>query len=164
MTDITALIESLRSTDPSEQQAAAERLARLGPDARPAAVSLVEACATHDEGTREWITSALEDLGPPRSGDSARLAALVANRSLDVAYWAATLLGRLRDEAGEAVPELAAAVDGHPELAVRQRAAWALGKIGPAAASARGALEKAAGDADRRLAALARDAMAKITQ
>ena len=70
----------------------------------------------------------------PRPADASALAALVNKPSLDVAYWAATLLGRLESQAAPAVPQLAEALDRHTESTVRERAAWALGKIGPAAA------------------------------
>lgn len=163
MADIAELVESLRSGDEAKCLAAAEALARLGSDAQPAAVALVEACATDDEETLEWVTSALEDLGPPPASDVAPLAALVGDPSLDVAYWAATLLGRLHEEAEPAVSALAGALEAHPEMAVRQRAAWALGMIGPKAAGARAALEKAAGSEDRRLASLAREALEKLS-
>jgi HEAT repeat protein len=46
--------------------------------------------------------------------------------------------------------------------AVAQRAAWALGKIGPAAYPAAAALRVAAADDDPRLARLAADALAAI--
>jgi microcystin-dependent protein len=45
---------------------------------------------------------------------------------------------------------------------VAQRAAWALGKLGPAARVARGQLEIAAKAADARLASLATQAIAAI--
>jgi HEAT repeat protein len=47
-----------------------------------------------------------------------------------------------------------------PEVA--QRAAWALGKIGPAAAAAASALRTAAASADPRLARLAAEALAAV--
>jgi hypothetical protein len=46
--------------------------------------------------------------------------------------------------------------------AVAERAAWALGKVGAAAAAARGPLEQAAGSANPRLARLAREALDAI--
>jgi HEAT repeat protein len=134
----------------------------LGREARAAAVPLVEACETEDDQLREWVAAALEELGPPDVADVANLAALVERSPLDVAYWAATLLGRLEDQAAAAVPNLAWALANHPEMAVRQRAAWALGKIGPAANRARDALTEAAENSNRRLASLARDAMDRL--
>jgi hypothetical protein len=48
------------------------------------------------------------------------------------------------------------------DAAVAQRAAWALGKLGPAAAVARERLHGAAQSADPRLASLASEALATI--
>jgi HEAT repeat protein len=160
--DLSALIASLRSDDSARQQAAAEKLAQMGPAAQPAAVALVEACDADDE-TRESAVAALEDLGPPPATDVAKLASLVERPSLDVAYWAATLLGRLGTQSGMAVPSLSKALGGHAELAVKQRAAWALGQIGPAAGAAHTTLQAAAASTDARLATLAREALSRLS-
>lgn len=163
MTDeISVLVASIKSKAPAERQGAAERLVLLGRDARPAAVALVQACQSEDEGTRELAAAALEDLGPPLAEDVAQLAALLKRPSLDIAYWSATLLGRLQAQAAPAVSNLNDALATHPELAVRQRAAWALGEIGSAAGPAREALQHAAAGADRRLAALAATALQNL--
>ena len=71
-------------------------------------------------------------------------------------------LGRLEARAATAVPALSTALAHHAELAVRQRAAWALGKVGPAAASARDALTQAAASPDPPLASLAHEALDSI--
>jgi HEAT repeat protein len=160
MSDVAKLVASLESGDAAQRQAAAEELSSLGTDAQPAAAALVAACG--DEQMREPAVAALEDLGPPSPSDVARLAALLARPSLDVAYWAATLLGRLEGDAAPAVPALITALEKHSGLAVRQRAAWALGKIGPPAVAARTALNAAATNNDARLAALAREAIAAL--
>jgi hypothetical protein len=160
--DPASLVTALRTGDAAAQQAAAEQLAQLGEDAQAAAVPLVEACAASD-ALREWVVAALESLGAPAAVDVPALAKLVHRPQLDVAYWAATLLGRLEAEAAPAVSDLTAALGDHAELAVRQRAAWALGKIGAAAAPARDALRDAAAGADARLAALAKEAMANLS-
>ena len=78
------------------------------------------------------------------------------------AYWAITLLGRSGKNAAEAVAVLVACVESSADLSVRQRAAWALGKIGPAAGAARGTLKRAAGQGDERLARLANEALEAI--
>lgn len=160
--DIQKLAEALRSGDLARCRDAAQQLSQLAGAAQPAAVALVEVCGTADDETRELVVAALEELGAPPTGEVPRLTALVADKHLDVAYWAATLLGRLEKQAAPAVPALIASLTGHAELAVRQRAAWALGKIGPPAASARAALQKAAAGGDKRLATLAREALDAI--
>ena len=79
-----------------------------------------------------------------------------------VAYWAITLLGRSGQAAAAATAVLAERLGPAAPLEVAQRAAWALGKIGPAALVASGALQVAATSADPRLARLASEALAAI--
>jgi hypothetical protein len=79
-----------------------------------------------------------------------------------VAYWAVTLLGRSGQKAATATAVLAGCLNAGCDPSVAQRAAWALGKIGPAAAAAGDSLEKAAAAADPRLARLAREALDAI--
>jgi HEAT repeat protein len=159
---IASYIAQLASKDAAQQAAAAEALAQLGPDARPAAVALVRACATDDDSIREWVTSALEGLGPPPAEQMTDLISLVGNKSLDVAYWAATLLGRLGAIAKPAVPALTQSLRSSAEQSVRERAAWALGQIGAAANSALPALREAAASKQPRLSRLATEALAAI--
>lgn len=158
-TDLGQLTTALRSGNAAARQQAADELASA--PQQGAAVALVEACADADAAL-ESIAAALEELGPPAAGDVAPLAKLLGSPSLDVAYWAATLLGRAGSDAASAVPQLTQALSTHAELAVRERAAWALAEVGHASATARPALEKAAAGSDRRLATLAREALAKL--
>ncbi|MCO6457167.1 MAG: HEAT repeat domain-containing protein, partial [Pirellulaceae bacterium] len=65
MTDISSLSSDLSSPDAEVRRAAAERLASLEADARPAAVPLVRCCGDADERVREWAAAALEQMGPP---------------------------------------------------------------------------------------------------
>ncbi|QEG36837.1 HEAT repeat domain-containing protein [Bythopirellula goksoeyrii] len=159
--EITSLIESLRSDSASQRQEAASELLSFGPDAAPAAVALVEA-ADSDSETCDLVTAALEDLGPPAAEMLTPLAAILQRPSLDSPYWAATLLGRLEADAAPAIGELITAAAEHPQLPVRQRAVWALGKIGPPAIAALETLEKISAEDDPRLSSLAGDSMAKI--
>ncbi len=155
------LVDRLRSASTSDRRAAAQQLARLGPAARPAAVALAEAAGDADEEVREWAAAALEELGAPAAEDVPRLSALLASDE-PVAYWAATLLGRMEGDGQAAVTSLVAALRTHPAVAVRQRAAWALGKMGSAAAAATAALEEAALADDARLARLAGQALRQV--
>ena len=125
-------------------------------------MALVLACGDEAEEVPQWVASAREEMGPPETSDVSPLVSLIEAKSPDVGYWAATLLGRLKAEAAPAVDALADAVARSPHLPVRQRAAWALGEIGPAAAAALPSLRKAATDADPRLARLAQQAIEQI--
>jgi HEAT repeat protein len=160
--DANALATQLGSADGGVRRAAAEHLARMAEAAAPAAAQLVRACGDADEQTREQVVAALEDLGPPPAEAIGQLIKLVAHGDPLVGYWATTLLGRAGEDAASAVPTLAGCLASSADLSVKQRAAWALGKIGPAAGSAREALNRAASDADPRLARLATEALAAI--
>jgi HEAT repeat protein len=160
--EVQALVEALQTGSAAAQLEAAEKLARMESAAQAAAVPLVEACACEDEALRDWVVAALEGLGPPPAAHVGRLAALVGHESLDTAYWAATLLGRLGERAEGALPALVEGLAQHVEMPVRERAAWALGQIGPRAGAAREALERAAESADRRLARLAQEALGRL--
>ena len=160
--DVGELSRQLGSTDAEQRATAAELLSRAGEEAAPAAVPLVTACGDADERVREWAVAALEDLGPPPTDSTAPLMKLVSVSDPLTAYWATTLLGRLGQDAAAAVSVLAACVDSAADLSVRQRAAWALGKIGSPAGSVRSTLERAAGQGDARLARLAKEALDAI--
>jgi HEAT repeat protein len=159
---ISDLVSQLAAADADTRAAAAESLGQMAADAALAAVPLVEACRDDDERVREWAVAALEDLGSPPEDAVKPLTLLVGDKNPLAGYWAATLLGRCGEAAAGAVDALAKVVDSGADRAVRQRAAWALGQIGPAASAARGVLEKAAGDADPRVARLASEALAGL--
>ncbi len=160
--DVQALIASLASAEVTTRREAAESLARIGPAAVIGAVPLVNACGDDDEQVRDWVVATLEELPAPDASQAVAMGALVNGESLDVAFWAATLLGRMEDEASSTVPTLAVAVTAHPDLVVRQRAAWALGKIGNAAIDAIPQLEIASHSEDARLARFAAIALESI--
>ncbi len=162
--DITNLIEQLGGQDAAARASAAEALARLETAASPAAVALARAAADDDEATRDWVMAALEGVGAPPADSAAELAELLADSRPDIAYWAATLLGRLKAGAASAVPALAAALKADSGTTVQERAAWALGQIGPAAKGAKAALDEAAAAKDQpRLARLAAEALKNIS-
>jgi HEAT repeat protein len=163
--DVSQATADLKSSDAVVRAAAAEQLAHLEDGAQPAAVPLVLATADADESVRQWATAALESLGPPDPEQAAELAKLTSDPRLDVAYWSVTLLGRLGSDAGNAdtVAALICALDNHPQSAVRERAAWALGEVGSAAAAALPALQGAQAKTDPRLSRLAKTAIEQIS-
>jgi hypothetical protein len=157
--DVNSLISQLEGTDSAQQSAAATQLAALGHAAQAAAVALVRTVGIPDEEVLEACTAALEELGPPADDQIQPLIALANDCSSDVAYWSVTLLGRAGQAAATAVPELICVLDSDADLPVRERVAWALGEIGPAAKSAAPALTKAAQSMDARLSRLAKKAL-----
>ncbi len=152
----------LQAADAATRLAAAEQLASAGEAACHAVVALVRAAGDSDDEVREAVVAVLEELGPPATADVEELAGLLAVDNSDVAYWAATLLGRLEEAGSSAVPALAAALGDSRPGPVRERAAWALGKIGAAAAPARQALQAAADSGEARLARLAQQALENL--
>jgi HEAT repeat protein len=160
--DVQTLVKQLSSGTKDEQATAAESLARMGKDAQPAAAALVSALRNADASTREWCVAALEELGPPPITQIADLVNMTREDSLDAAYWAVTLLGRAGNDAAPTVPTLVEVLQSSPESAVRERAAWALGKIGTAAVTAVPALREAAAGSNPRLARLAQQALDQI--
>lgn len=156
------LIEQLASEDADRRADAAERICREGKSAAAAAVPLVQACGDSDERVREWAVAALEEIGPPPPGSIDRMMEFAGGGEPLSAYWATTLLGRSGKDAAKAVPVLANCIESSADPSVRQRAAWAIGKIGPSASSARAVLERATASDDPRLARLAAEALGAI--
>ena len=156
------LLEGLGSADVAARRKAAEELARLGPTAKVAALDLARACADAHREARDWVVAALEEIGPPPAADLNDLVELLPAGPPDVSYWAATLLGRLGAEGARAVQPLIATLEGNGDMVVRQRAAWALGKIGRPAAAGLPALKAAVASGQARLAKLAEEAIKKI--
>ncbi len=161
--NVAKLLGQLAADDAQQRASAAEHLARLGEGARVASVALVRSAADADESTRDWVMASLEGLGPPPVEAVDELTQLLADSRPDVAYWAATLLGRLGPAAVNVVAALSAALHADSGTSVQERAAWALGQIGPGAHAAKDALEQAAATSDQpRLARLAAESLKKI--
>jgi HEAT repeat protein len=155
------IADDLQSGDVLCRRAAAEYCAQHGVE--PACLTaLIGASSDPDETVREWVVSALEGMDGPDAGSVEQLRGMLNSSEENVAYWAATLLGRLGEVAAQASANLGDLVSGDSPIAVRQRAAWALGQIGPAAKCALVPLRRAVESDDPRLARLARTAMQSI--
>ncbi len=160
--DLQLLITQLEGTDTVLQTSAAIQIATLGHAGQGAAVALVRTIGIPHEEVLEACTAALEDLGPPAGDQIEPLAQLAGDCSSDVAYWAVTLVGRAGVAAAPAVSKLIQVLESDAVLPVRERAAWALGEIGPAAKAATPALRAAVDSGDARLARLAKKALESI--
>lgn len=148
----------LKNSDVEVRARAAENLCLAGSESVTAAVDLVAACGDVDD-VQSWAAAALEDLGPPPMESVDSLEALINSPLPLVGYWAATLLGRLGQSASRSQVVLGNAVSDSPHLSIRERAAWALGKVGATEVSAVESLKRAAASDSPRLARLAARAL-----
>ncbi|TWU17734.1 hypothetical protein Pla52o_49490 [Novipirellula galeiformis] len=127
------------------------------------AVACIKLVVDSDEEVRMWAAEALQRSVLPDVDDVETLAELVLYpNDGEIPYWAATMLGRLQSEAVGGVEALQHCLLNSNYLPARERAAWALAQIGPAAANAIGSLEKAAPTAPPRLKQLVREAIQAI--
>jgi HEAT repeat protein len=159
MAELEELAVRLRSDSVQERAGAAEQLCYLAESAQGAAAALVAATGD-EESVSRWAVAALEELGPPAADAAAQLIELAKSDVQLVAYWAITLLGRLGTEAAGAEAVLITALGTSPHSAVRERAAWALGRLGPLSNAAAESLRQASHAASPRLARLAAQALA----
>ena len=155
--NVAALTDQL-SGSPEERVAAAEALAQLGTDCCSACIPLVRACGT-DEMTREWATAALEEMGPPPTEVIPKLIELIADPTNGVAYWAITLLGRAQGQANQACETLATLIVSDRDISLRERAVWAVEKIGCQSQNVIESLTTASQSSHARLARLASNAL-----
>lgn len=165
--ELARVIEQLLVEDADTRAVAAEQLGQ-SPEALQsladpgAAEALLTASEDPDERVREWISSALESLESPSPDLAPALLRPLADGG-PAAYWAATLLGRMGPEAAglpDAVSGLASLLArDDAELAARERAAWALGRIGASDGQAAAALRAAADSPHPRLKRLAAEAL-----
>ncbi len=161
MNELSRCRSELQSSDIAQRVAAAETLSGAGSDAAVAAVELVQACAD-EESVRDWAIAALESMGPPSEESQQQLSDLASDTNPLVAYWAVTLVGRLGTAAKKSEKSLAAVLSNSPDLATRERSAWALGQMEANSEVAVTALKQAAESGEARLSRLATDVLRTI--
>lgn len=123
---------------------------------------LIADLCSSDESVREEVVSQLESFGAPPPELRVELTDRLADPKADSlqCYWCLTLLGRDANAATTAeASRIAQHLGAEKAIEVRQRAAWALGKLASVAAGTRTALAQAASDENPRLARLAQRAL-----
>ncbi len=132
-------------------------------DVRGLTAIIVGLSGSRSDEVRIWSAEALETAVQPQQDDVHALADLLSDaEDGEIGYWAATMLGRLGDQATDAVDALEKCVSQSMYLPARERATWALCQIGPAAQSAAATLREAAADAPPRLQRMATEALRAI--
>ena len=155
---VAELIALTADTNGTLRHEAARAVVRVG---APAVGPLTAALAARKGYSRWHVISALGEIGPSARAALPALAALLdANDDGVVRGRAATAMGRIGPPE-RVVPALIKAV-GDGDSYVRWRAAEALGKLGPAAAGAKDALARAAGDEDKDVRSAAAAAMKNV--
>ncbi|MGB8852586.1 MAG: HEAT repeat domain-containing protein [Pirellulales bacterium] len=139
--------DQLADSEPSVVLPALHTLADMDAAAVP---FLLE--ALKEPKSRYWATVAIAEIGPEAAAAVEPLAQLAADGELDERMQAALALAAIGQPAAAAVPALVKSLECNEEL-LRNAAAFALGKIGSSAADA--PLEKAAGDPNELLSAIA---------
>ncbi len=130
-------------------------------------IQAVTLAGSRNDEVRSWAAAALESAIKPLDSEIESLAdVLFSGEDGETCYWAATMLGRLGNLSGKhadvAVSALETCLSDSLHLPARERAAWALGEIGPRAASAATTLRRTAEDAPPRLQRLVNKALRVI--
>ena len=124
---------------------------------------VIRLAGSRDDSVRAAAAQALESSLQPSLVEVPTLIALLADRSDgEISYWAATMLGRLGQEAVDAAPALCDCVTSSSFLPARERAVLALRSIGTAAGDSVPALQAVSEVAPARLQHLCREAIGKI--
>lgn len=142
---------------------AVRKLAQGGRNQSGITTAVILLVADQDEETRNWACEALESTVVPLPNEVSGLIELLRDKNDgEIEYWSATMLGRLGTVAAGATAVLANCLLDSPHLAARERAAWALSEIGPAARSAMNALRQVGPEDPPRLQRLAATAIQSV--
>ncbi|PQO31733.1 HEAT repeat domain-containing protein [Blastopirellula marina] len=157
------IIQDLASSDLGQRLSAVETCAKHPELARTATIPLCRLVSDPDEQVAEWATAALEEMGPPASEELDALVSMFSSAEA-TAYWAVTLVGRLKPSDAATVALLAELIEasGTPDE-VRNRAIWAIDQTGATTPDVRQALTQAAHSEQPRTARLAAKALAKFS-
>lgn len=165
---IELLFEQLSARDVTQRRQAIELMSQRDENLKLWTAKLVRAAGNSDDQVRAWAADTLETLGTPHPNDLSELIQEldkgVDSQSADgeVLYWAATLIGRLGPAAFRATDSLIHVVEHSQYLPARERAVWALGRIGPRAKQAAGILRQVATKGPPRLRRLAAEAIESL--
>jgi HEAT repeat protein len=160
MNSATMLHQLVRGT-PRERAEAAENLAQQGSEAAYAASELTAACGDTEQ-VRLWAVAALEQLGSPPVSTIDSLIGLAQSEQPLIAYWAVTLLGRTGPKAKVHQQAIAELLERSNDLAVREKAAWSLGRMRADSSQTTRALKQAARSPEPRLSRVASKALQQM--
>jgi len=160
---LAALNLELTHDDVDRRCSAMRKLAQSGRKQSGVTARVILLVADGNEEIRGWACEALESAIMPMPNEvNDLIQVLRETRDGEIEYWTATMLGRLGVVASGATAVLASCLLDSPCLAARERAAWALSEIGPAARSAMNALRQIGPEDPPRLQRLASSAIQSL--
>jgi HEAT repeat protein len=128
---------------------AAAALANIGPEAAPAVPELCSALADGDAQVQSRSAIALAAIGPPAKDAVPHVTRLLRSKTPEVRQYATEALARIATELEPAIDDLKRLLTEDPEILVRQRAVWVLGRVPNLESSgAAAALESVLSDKD----------------
>lgn len=160
---LALLKAELTHNDPRRRCDAVRQLAQGPRDQAGVTASVIHLVVDDNEEIRDWACEALESHVTPMPNEVSELIELLRNTNEgEIEYWTATMIGRLGVVASGATGALANCLLESRCLAARERAAWALSEIGPAARAAVNALLQIGPDDPPRLQRLAASAIQSV--
>jgi hypothetical protein len=160
---LDAMRSALESTDLLRRRDAICKVAQNSRQQSGLTSAIISLVTDKDEEVRNWACEALETVIVPMPNEVLSLITLLRETNDgEIEYWTATMLGRLGPVAANATAVLASCLLDSRSLAARERAAWALSEIGPAARSAMNALRQIGSDDPPRLQRLAASAIQSL--
>ncbi len=130
---------------------------------RGVTVRCIKLAGHSDDEVRMWAAEALGMKVVPSPSEAIEIANCLAQPGDgEVAYWAATMLGRLGCDGIEGVAALIDCIEHSSFLPARERSAWALAQIGSGASQAIETLRLAVDENLPRLSRLANEAIREI--
>ncbi len=160
---LTALKNELSHDDAERRCAAMRKLSQSGRKQSGVTANVILLVVDNNEEVRDLAVEALESSVMPTPNEVHELIQVLREtKDGEIEYWTATMLGRLGVVASGATAVLASCLLDSPYLAARERAAWALSEIGPAARSAMNALRQIGPEDPPRLQRLASSAIQSL--
>ncbi len=164
-TNRTLLLQDrLHAGEAELRRAALRELLREGGAATESLRWVLPLVVDHDGPTRDLAAEVLDKIARPAAQELGGLMqTLRETTDGELEYWATTLIGRLGPLGAPATGLLATVLLDSACLAARERAAWALAEIGPAARAAMNSLRQIGHDDPPRLRRLAESALLAVS-
>ena len=160
--DVPTLVRALEDREATRRIWAAQKLATMGPEAKPAVPRLVKVLKDKDDNVRRNVAEALAQMGSVSREYLPEVTEALKDPNSDVRVAVLATIRNMGPEADKAVPALVRLLKEDKETQVRQKAALTLGHLGNLAKDAVPALAAALKDESVLVRAEAAAALAQM--